>query len=272
MNPGGPDVQLVPDDDGRGGVTVVMDGSPPSHVSLDDPAYLAFEYVQHLATVIDTLPDGPLAVTHVGGAAMTLARYVSAARPGSPQIVLEPNVALTELVRRELPLPRRHRIRVRPQDGLTGVAGLADASADVVVLDAYAGARVPAELTTVQFLTDVARVLRPDGLALLNLADEPGLRYVARVLAGLREAVGEVAVIASHEVLKGKRFGNVVAVASGGALDVTGLRRAAARAPLPTGVRDAAQLARQVGRVRPWTVAESAPSPAPPPARVWRRR
>ncbi|MHB8185417.1 MAG: hypothetical protein ACYDDU_04890 [Dermatophilaceae bacterium] len=33
-------------------------------------------------------------------------------------------------------------------DGLTGIAQLADASADVVVLDAYADGRAPAELTT----------------------------------------------------------------------------------------------------------------------------
>ena len=265
-------VELVPDDDGRGGVTVVVDGLPQSHVSLDDPQYLAFEYVQHLATVIDTLPPGPLAVTHVGGAGMTLARWVNAVRPGSPQIVLEPDAALTATVRRALPLPRRHRIRVRPQDGRTGVSALADASADVVVLDAYAGGQVPAELTTVEFLSDVARVLRPGGTALLNLADEPGLRYVARVLAGLREAVGEVAVVATHEVLRGRRFGNLVAVASASSLDVAALRRAAAGAPLPTGVRDAGQLGRQWSTVRPWSVADASPSPPAPSPGRWRRR
>src|SRR5450759_5105519 len=153
-------IELVPDDDGRGGVTVMMDGSPQSHVNLADPGFLVCEYIAHFAAVIDTLPAGPLGITHIGGAGLTLARYVNAERPGSPQIVLEPNAELTELVRRELPLPRQHRIRVRPLDGLTGIAQLADASADVVVLDAYANGRVPAELTTEEFLADVSRVLR----------------------------------------------------------------------------------------------------------------
>ncbi len=116
--PGAARCELVRDD--RGGVTVILDGSPQSHVQLDDPGLLAFEYVQHLGLVLDTLPPGPLAVTHVGGAGLTLARYVNHVRPGSPQIVLEPDAALTELVRRELPLPRQHRIRVRPVDGLQG--------------------------------------------------------------------------------------------------------------------------------------------------------
>ena len=265
-------IELVPDEDGRGGVTVMLDGSPQSHVDLRDPGSLAFEYVQHFAAVIDTLPPGPLAVTHVGGAGLTLARYVNAERPGSPQIVLEPDVALTEMVRRELPLPRQHRIRVRPVDGLTGVAALADASADAVVLDAYAGGRVPAELSTLEFLHDVRRVLREDGVALFNLADEPGLRFVARVVAGVRAAFGQVALISTHEVLKGKRFGNTVVVASASPLDLAVLRRQVAKMPFPIGLRDDTELRRQLGTPAPWTVADSSPSPPPPPLKGWRLR
>src|SRR5450631_3825152 len=192
----------------------MMDGSPQSHVNLADPGSLGFEYIAHFAAVIDTLPAGPLGVTHIGGAGLTLARYINAVRPGSPQIVLEPNVQLTELVRRELPLPRLHRIRVRPVDGCTGVAQLADASADVVVLDAYAEGRVPAELTTVDFLADVSRALKPNGTLLANMADEPDKAYLRRVYAGLFTVFGQVALIGTHEILKGRRFGNTLAVAA----------------------------------------------------------
>jgi len=261
---------LVADD--RGGVTVMLDGSPQSHVQLDDPQLLAFEYVQHFAHVIDTLPAGLLAVTHVGGAGLTLARYVNHVRPGSPQIVLEPDAALTGLVRRELPLPRRHRIRVRPIDGLAGVGQLADRSADVVVIDAYAGGRVPADLTTTTYLTDVARVLRPDGVVLLNLSDEPGLRYVARVLASLVQTTRfrDTALVATHEVLKGKRFGNSVLVAGRGGLDVEALRREVARSAFPTGVLCGAALTRMVAGARPF-IDDGASSPEPPSPRSWRR-
>ena len=265
-------IELVPDDDGRGGVTVMMDGSPQSHVNLADPGSLGFEYIAHFAAVIDTLPAGPLGVTHIGGAGLTLARYVNAERPGSPQIVLEPNVRLTDLVRRELPLPRRHRIRVRPVDGLTGVAQLADGSADVVVLDAYANGRVPAELTTVQFLGDVSRVLKPNGTLVVNIADEPDMAYLRRVYAGLVTVFGQVALIGTHEVLKRRRFGNTVAVASHSALDLVALRREVARMSFPTGLRDGDQLARQLAGSAPFTSADSAQSPPPPPLRGWRAR
>jgi len=265
-------VEFVTDDDGRGGVTVMMDGSPQSHVNLADPGSLGFEYIAHFAAVIDTLPDGPLGITHIGGAGLTLARYVNAERPGSPQIVLEPNAELTALVRRELPLPRQHRIRVRPVDGRTGVAQLADASADVVVLDAYAEGRVPAELTTVEFLVDAFRVLRTDGTMLLNIADEPNMAYLRRVYAGLVTVCGHVAVIGTHEVLKGRRFGNTVAVASRRPLDIVVLRWQVAKMAFPTGLRGGAQLARQFAGSAPFTAADSAQSPPPPPVRGWRVR
>src|SRR5438309_11728115 len=159
-------VELLADADRPGGWLLTVDRIRQSYVDLDDPTYLDFDYVQTFADVLDALPEGRLAVTHVGGGACTLARYVAATRPGSPQIVLEPDAALTALVRARLPFPRNHRIRVRAVDGRTGVAALRDASADVVVLDAYQGGRVPAELTSAEFLADVARVLRPDGLLL----------------------------------------------------------------------------------------------------------
>ncbi len=171
--------------DERGGVTVVVDGQPQSHVDPADPGLLAFDYVAHLALVLDALPAGPLRVTHIGGAGLTLARWVQHTRPGSPQVVLEPDAELTAAVRQRLPLPRDHRIRVRDVAGRAGLAALRDGSADVLVLDAYAAGRVPGDLTTVEAWREAARVVGPSGVLVANLADEPGLAYLARVLAGL---------------------------------------------------------------------------------------
>ncbi len=256
-------------------VTVVLDGQPQSAVDLDDPQRLDFEYVQHLALCIETLaPDGLLRVTHVGGAGLTLARWLQHVRPRSPQVVLEPDAALTEAVRRELPLPRGHRIRVRPVDGLTGVAALRDASADVVVVDAYAAGRVPPELSSVEWFAEIGRVLVPGGLLVANVADEPGMRYAARVAAGARVALGHVAFVGLHEVLKGKRFGNLVLVGSTDPLDLWTLRRAAASAALPTGVLSWEEIERRRPGSRPFSTAEddTASSPEPPERGAWRRR
>ena len=127
-----PEAPRVEFRDEQGGVTILLDGFPQSFVDPDDPGLLAFEYVAHLATCLDVLPGAappaPLAVTHVGGAGLSLPRYVQHTRPGSPQIVLEPDEALTAAVREVLPLPRGHRIRVRGIDGAAGIAAIKDAA------------------------------------------------------------------------------------------------------------------------------------------------
>ena len=263
-------VELLADADRPGGWLVLVDRIRQSYVDLDDPTYLDFEYVQGFADVIDALePAGPLAVTHIGGAGCTLVRWVATTRPGSPQIVLEPDEALTALVRNRLPFPRGARVRVRPVDGRAGVAALRDASADVVVLDAFQGGRVPAELTSVEFLADVARVLRPQGVLLANLADGPPLRYTRRVTATAAAVLPQAALRSDPAVFRGRRYGNLVLAASRGALPLAGLVRAAASAMFPQRVRHGADLVQFLAGAKPLSDADPMRSPAPPDE-LWR--
>lgn len=257
--------------DDSGGVTVLLDGHPQSYVNLDDPGLLSFEYMQHLAIVLDALPDGPLVVTHVGGAGLTLPRYVEHTRPGSPQIVLEPDAALTDAVRLQIPLPRRHRIKVRAVTGGEGLVALRDDSADAVVIDAFAAGQVPSTLTGMSCARHVGRVLRPGGVLAMNLADEPGLAHAHRVAATMSAVLPQVGMLALHEVFKGKRFGNVVLVASDQPLPEQVLQRRASSAPFPTGWRSVATTARRIVSSRPFGDVGEA-SPPPPDPGIWRRR
>jgi spermidine synthase len=263
------DVELLADADRPGGWLLLIDRIRQSYVDLDEPTYLDFEYMQAFADLLEALPDGPLAVTHVGGGACAFARYVAAVRPGSSQIVLEPDGALTEIVRARLPLPRGSRIRIRTVDGRSGVAALADASADVLVLDAFLGGRVPGELTTTEFLADVKRVLGPAGVLLANVADGPPLGYGRRLVATLRGQFRSVLMIAEPAVTRGRRHGNVVLAASPRALPLDAVRRASARAPFPRTVTAGPALANYAGGAAPLTDADPLRSPAPPDE-VWR--
>jgi spermidine synthase len=262
-------VELLADADRPGGWLLLIDRIRQSYVDLDDPTYLDFEYVQAFAEILDALPAGPLSVTHVGGGGCTLARYVAATRPGSSQIVLEPDAELIELVRSRLPFARGTKPRIRPVDGRAGLAALPDAGADVVVLDAFAGGRVPAELTTVECVTQIARVLKPSGVLLVNEADGHQLQYTKRLVATLRTALPEVLVRADSAVLKGRRFGNVVLAASRGALPVEQIARAAAGAMFPQRVIHWPELADLVGGAAPLTDADGVRSPQPPDE-LWR--
>jgi spermidine synthase len=261
--------ELLADVDRPGGWLLLLDRIRQSYVDLDDPTYLDFEYMQAFADVLDALPAGPLAVTHVGGGACTLARYVAATRPGSSQIVLEPDTALTALVRDRLPFARGTRIRIRPVSGRDGVAALGSASADVLVVDAFLGGRVPAELTTTEFVADVARVLGPDGVLLANIADGPPGAFARRLVATVESALPQVLVLADPAVLRNRRFGNLVVASARGGLPVAAIRAAAARAMFPRNVLAADSLSRWRAGAAPLTDADPMRSPAPPDE-MWR--
>jgi spermidine synthase len=139
------------------------------------------------------------------------------------------------------------------------------ASADVVVSDVFTGARTPAHLTTVEFVRETRRVLRPGGVLAANVADGPPLAFARAQAATLRGAFPHVCLIAEPGTLRGRRFGNLVAVASDEPLPVAALTRRCASDPMPARVVDGADLERFAGRVPPVRDAEAVPSPEPPP-------
>ena len=264
-----PDLRAEIVRDGTGYLLRVA-GTDQSFVDLDDPTRLEFDYVQRMADVIDLLgaPGAPMRFVHVGGAGMTLPRYVTATRPTSAQIVLEPDEALTAMVREQLPLPRRSGIKVRPVDGAAGLAAMPDAYADVIVLDAFDGAQVPAHLVTADFFADVSRVLVDGGTLLINLGDTAPFSWSRRVLAGLRPVLPELMVSAEPATLKGRRFGNLLVVASRVAVPSVELRRRAAGSPFPYTVLGPADVASRLAGGTAFTTEDAEPSPPPPNGRT----
>lgn len=260
------DPRLVPDPDHPGAWFVRVDGTDQSWVDPDDPTRLEFDYLQRIADVIDAaaFPRERLRVIHLGGAGMSLARYVAHTRPTSPQIVCEPDASLTEAVRSVVPLPKRSGIKVRPVDARSGVAAMPDDYADVVILDAFAGARVPAELTTTEFFDDVARILRPAGTFVINITDHTPFAYSRRV-AATAASLGDVLVSAEPATLRGRRFGNIiVTVRRGAALPAVELARAAAGSVFPYRLLYGDHVERWIGGARPFTDLDAEPSPTPP--------
>ena len=270
--------ELVADADRPRAWTLQVDGIPQSHVDLDDPEYLEFEYMRRLGHLADlAAPAGePLRVLHLGGGGLTLARYVAATRPGSRQLAVDSDPALVELVRRLLPLdqPGRRtaaggagagRIRVRVGDARAVLEEVRAASFDVVIADLFAGARTPAHVTTVEFAAAAAAALRPGGIFAANLGDGPPLTHARARVATVRAVFPHAGLIADPAVLRGRRFGNLVLAASGAELPVAGLARRTAGDPFPGRVVGGADLDRFAAGARPVTDAQAAPPPIPPP-------
>jgi spermidine synthase len=268
--------ELVPDLDRPDSWILFLDGTPQSQVDLADPLYLEFEYVRRLAHILDlAAPAGtPLDVLHLGGGGLTLARYVAASRPGSSQLAVEADAALVELVRRHLPLPpagrsggssgRGGRIRVRVGDARQVLETVRAGRFDVVINDVFAGARTPAHLTTVECAAAAARVLRPDGLYALNVADGAPLAYAREQVSTLLAVFPHCAMAGEPAVLRGRRFGNLVLAGSRRELPDAGLRRAVAADPFPARLVSGADVVKFAAGARPSTDATARPSPAVP--------
>src|SRR5215469_12128812 len=249
-------VELVADLDRPGSWMLLVDDVPQSHVDLDDPWHLELEYVRRIGHLVDlAAPAGvPLRVLHLGGGGLTLARYVAATRPGSPQLAVESSAEIADLVRHRLPLERRRgpgRIRVRIGDARAVLAQLPPGSFDVAVCDVFDGAQTPAHLTSVEFTAAAARVLTAAGVYAVNVGDGPPLTHVRRRLATVRAVFAHACVIAEAPVLRGRRFGNLVIAASGRELPVAGLIRRAAADPFPARVVAGGALTQFIGEAEP---------------------
>ncbi|MBH5335020.1 fused MFS/spermidine synthase [Streptomyces pactum] len=264
---GGGRAELVPDRDRPRGWTLLLDGAPQSHVDLDDPAYLDFEYQRRLGHIADlAAPSGrPVHAVHLGGGAFTLARYIAATRPRSTQQVIEVDTELIRFVREELPLDRSWRIRVRGDDARAGLRKVPDGWADLIIADVFDGARTPAHLGSTEFAGEVRRALRPGGLYAANVADGPPLAYLRARIATTGTVFPELCLIADPAVLRGRRFGNAVLLASDLPLPVAELTRRAAGDPHPARVEHGRALADFTGGAVPVTDATAVASPAPPP-------
>jgi spermidine synthase len=269
-----PHAELVRELDRPSAWTLLIDGVPHSHVDLDDPQYLEFEYVRRLGHLIDTAPPGPLRVLHLGAGALTLARYVAASRLGSSQLAVDNDAALIDLVRAQLPLPHGHRgrIRVRTGDARAELSTLRPAAWDIVIVDVFAGSRTPASLTSAEFVAEAARTLREHGVLAINVADGPPLRHARAQVATVRSVFPHTCLIADAAVLRGRRFGNLILAASHQPLQVSQLTRLTAADPMPGRVLDSDDLTTFAGGAKPITDSVACPSPAPPAELFARQR
>ena len=262
--------EILGDADRDGSWVLLVDDTPQSHVDLDDPTHLEFEYVRRMGHVLDLAadPGAPIDAVHLGGGALTLPRYVAATRPGSTQTVVELDGPLAEFVAHRLPADGMG-IDVTVGDARAALASTGPGSVDLVVLDVFAGARTPAHLTSAQFAALVARTLAPGGTYAANVADGgPALTFAGTQVAAARDTFRHVAVVAPPDVLRGRRFGNLVLVASAAPLPVDDLRRHTASDPFPARVLAGADLDRFTAEAR--TDRTAVPSPVPPPG-FWGR-
>jgi hypothetical protein len=274
--------ELLQDLDREDAWLLSVDGVAQSYVDRADPSHLEFDYVRLMGDVVDVLPAGPLTAVHLGGGGCTLPRYVAATRPGSRlggggcslpryvaatrpgsrQLVVEADEALAELVRRSFGTSG---FRLRVGDARAALPGLRQGESDLVVADVFESALMPVHVTTLEWVQEVQRLLRPGGCYLVNVADGRPLAFARAQVATLLAAFPHVLLLADPSVLRGRRFANLVLAASEAPLPeadlVRTVSRAAGRARLVSGddLRDF------TGGAAPVTDATARSAPRPPP-------
>ena len=227
---------LEPDAWVPGAWVLSIGGREQSHVNLAAPQEIFYEYLRRLANHLDLLgaPGSPLRVLHLGAGALTLARYVAATRPGSPQVAVDLERELMGFVLEALPLPVGADVRLVVDDARAVVeSGLPGERFDAIVLDVFSGADAPAQLTGPDFYAAVASRLAPGGVALINVGDDPPLRFAKSQLAAMEEVFGFVTLAAPTEMLSCRYPGNLILMGTDQRWDAARLEALRAAGPHP---------------------------------------
>ena len=209
-----------------------LDDLMHSYVDLEDPTFLEFDYIRSFSDAVATAwPDHRrIDALHIGGGGFTMPRYLAAEYPGTKSTVLEIDPSVLKTGRERLGLRTSDALRVRIGDARIGIRAQASDSADLVVGDAFGSLSVPWHLSTREFVEDIDRVLRPDGLYIANVIDYPPFRFARAELATFRQQFDWVAVIGPQSTFDGLFGGNLVLVASDRQLDAIRARGARAGA------------------------------------------
>jgi hypothetical protein len=254
--------ELLQDLDRPDSWLLTVDGVAQSYVDRADPTHLEFDYVRLMGDVVDALPSGPLTAVHLGGGGCTLPRYLAATRPGSRQLVVEADAALAGLVRDWF---GTRGFRLRVGDARSELPTLRQGESDLVVADVFASALMPTHVTTLEWLHEVRRLLRPGGTYVVNVADGRPLAFAKAQVATLRAAFAHVVLLADPSVLRGRRFANLVLAASDQPLPEQALVRRVSRAAGRARMVSGDDLRDFTGGAAPVTDATAQSAPRPPP-------
>jgi hypothetical protein len=224
-------VELLRDLDRPTGWVLLVDGVEQSYVDVEDATHLEFEYMQHMAIVIDVVQPRPepLRSLHLGGGAMAMPRWVAATRPGSRQVVVESAGDVLDAI---APLGAVAETTVVVADAADQLAATRAGSVELLIWDLYDGPRAVTATLTVDGIGLMRNALSPAGLLLLNVSDMVPFDVVRPVLAALRVAFDDALLLAEPTTLRGRRSGNCVLAAGRSVLPALRIARRAASAPV----------------------------------------
>jgi hypothetical protein len=200
---------------------LIIDGSLHSSVDIEDPSKLYFNYSQKLGSIVETLfPEKEkLSTLHLGAGALSIARYIEATRPGSPQVAVEIETDLLDFVEATIPLANRENMEFLTGDAREVVIENKKRFAnkfDLIVVEIFLERTTPAHVTSSEFYDLLLGTLKQEGVVIINVIDADPYKYASNQLVTLKNVFGNVKAVIDKEDYEEKIFTNILMVASRG--------------------------------------------------------
>ena len=130
---------------------------------------LVFDYNKYYHLIRHLKPDFQRTLM-IGGAGYTFPRDYLRTYPNATIDVVEIDPQMTEIARKYFRLRDDPRLTINHSDGRTFLNSAPDAAYDAVLMDAFGSLfTVPYQLTTLEAVRQIHRVLKPDGIVIFNL-------------------------------------------------------------------------------------------------------
>ena len=162
--------QLVVTDDGDDlrSLRFGRNGITQSTIKVGDPDHLQFGYTRLVLTAF-VLAPAPRRILVVGLGGASLPVFLHRHYPDALIDVVEIDPEVVSAARLHFGFRDDARLRAHVDDGRAFIERAPAAHYDVIILDAFGSAEVPAHLTTQEFLEAVRRALAPDGVVVSNI-------------------------------------------------------------------------------------------------------
>jgi spermidine synthase len=206
---------------------MILDNLIHSYVSLDNPLHIEYEYERIYTEVLTWRfhKDSPFKTLTIGGGGYTIPRAMEVYYPNAQIDVVEIDPEITQIVYKNLGLPKDTRIRSYNTDGRWFVMNSKE-KYDVIFTDAYNDLSIPYHLTTKEFAEQLKNILKPGGLLMSNIIDnfQKGA-FLPSYIRTLREVFGEknVQLISVSPDFNKIRISTFIVIAGNGELNIKDL-------------------------------------------------
>lgn len=201
---------IVVSEDSREGIRYVHNNEqnlPQGGMRISAPDQLAFEYYRMSLTGLIFLDTEPMDILVIGLGAGAIPRYLNRYYPNAAIDIVEIDPEMLQVAQTYFFFRENAMMRVHINDGRIFVKR-AKKKYDLVLLDAYRNGSIPFHLTTKEFLSEVKKILKPNGVVVSNILSERMNQFHDSMIVTYQDAFQHL------YLFNGKESGNYAFIAT----------------------------------------------------------